>query len=64
MILILIVGYVLLQYNYRWQYAAQCCLTCMLQQVSVITWMRFRPVLYNRGALRFLVVVWNSLQHP
>jgi len=34
----------------------------MLQQVSVVTWMRFRLVLFEWGTLQFLIVVWNSLQ--
>jgi len=35
----------------------------MLQQVSIVTLMRFRSVLFKWGTLQFLIVVWNSLQH-
>ena len=30
----------------------------------IVTWMRFRSVLFKWGTLQFLIVVWNSLQHP
>ena len=36
----------------------------MLQQVSVVTWMRLRLVLFKWGTLLFLTVVWNSLERP